>query len=116
VSSAGPVVVATASNPAEAQVWVDMLLDEGIFATSVETGVHGALGGGGLMLPSVSVLVDRAKLAEARNVIAESGGAAALRPVPQEGSQGTPLRTLLLLAGLGAVLVAALAAAFGAAN
>lgn len=86
-----PVAVATASSPAEAQVWVDMLLDEGILATSLEIGTHGAFGGGSLMPPHARVLVDRSDLARARNVIAESGGAAALSPVPTDAPANASL-------------------------
>lgn len=93
--SGAPIVVATASSPLEAQVWVDMLLDEGILATSVELGVHAALGGGGLMMPRVNVLVNRADIARARNVIAESGGVDALQAIPAEDSDSRPLKYIV---------------------
>lgn len=95
MSGTDPVPVASAANSVEAQIWVDMLRDEGIRAAAVESGVHAAFGGAALPATSVVVLVDRTDLVSARNVIAESGGASALRPVST--SAEPPARTLRLL-------------------
>jgi hypothetical protein len=93
------VLVASAGNPAEAQVWVDMLRDEGILATSIDRSVRAALGGMGLVTPRIYVMVNRADLLEARNIIAEAGGASALAPVPAEGEGRDRMVTALFMVG-----------------
>ncbi len=74
----GAVIVAEASDAAEARIWVDALRDEGIEAACVERGPGGALGGASIFGAAWAVLVPRARIAEARGVIAELGGAHAL--------------------------------------
>ena len=77
-----PVVVAEASDPVQAQIWVDALRDTGIQAATFERSVGAALGGamtaGWARYP---VLVPQEEMAAARNVVAELGGAAYLAPV-----------------------------------
>ena len=101
MSDSDPVLVAGASNPAEAQIWVDMLRDEGILATTVDRSVRGALGGVAFVPPRVYVMVNRADIVRARNVIAESGGASALEPIPAAGtdSRDRAVRAILMAGG-----------------
>jgi hypothetical protein len=63
--------------------------------------VRGALGGVGFVPPRVYVMVNRADIVGARNVIAESGGASALEPIPPAGSasRDRAVRAILLAGG-----------------
>ena len=74
----GATIVAEASDIAEAHIWIDALRDEDIQAAFVERGPGGALGGASLLGSSYAVLVPRARIGEARSVIAELGGGRAL--------------------------------------
>ena len=105
-----PALVAIARDPAEAAIWVDALRQEGIEAASFERGPGAALGGvvGGA-LSRCHVLVDPDRIEDARNVVAEMGGAAALAPVAAEtaiANGGTGAARALLLALLVAVAIA----------
>ena len=74
----GATIVAEASDIAEAHIWIDALRDEDIQAAFVERGPGGALGGARLFGSSYAVLVPRARIGEARSVIADLGGGRAL--------------------------------------
>ncbi len=74
----GATIVAEASDIAEAHIWIDALRDEDIQAAFVERGPGGALGGASLFGSSYAVLVPRARIGEARSVIADLGGGRAL--------------------------------------
>lgn len=113
-----PVVVATATGMVEAQIWLDMLRDDGIAATAVEVGPHGMLGGGGLSLRGARVLVGSDDVVRARELIAGAGGELAVHPGTNPDSAETRDRTmrLVFLAGGIAVaflLIAAIAQAAG---
>lgn len=71
---AGATIVAEASDIAQARIWTDALHDEDIEAAFVERGPGGALGGANIFGSSYAVLVPRARIGDARNVIAELGG------------------------------------------
>lgn len=88
------VVVARTTDGIQAQIWVDMLHDEGIDASTYQRGVQAALGGV-TGIGTHLVLVHRDHVGDARNVIAEAGGASALAPIPSEPeSHGTLVRAL----------------------
>ena len=74
----GATIVAEASDIAEAHIWIDALRDEDIKAAFVERGPGSALGGASLFGSSYAVLVPRARIGEARSVIADLGGGRAL--------------------------------------
>lgn len=100
----GPVVVARAEDGAQAQIWVDMLRDEGIDATSFEQGIRGSLGGASGFHSRYLILVRREQFGEARSVIAEAGGATNLAELPAEDGASASMTRALLIAGAGAGL------------
>lgn len=103
-----PVIVAVAGNPAEAQIWVDALRHDGIEAGTYERGSGAAFGGGRIVTSDYPVLVAPDSIGDARNVIAELGGAGQLSPI-EDDSQGS-IASWLLLPGallLGMVLFVA---------
>ncbi len=102
-STDSAVVVARTSDGIQAQLWVDMLRDEGLDASTYTQGVQAALGGAsgvGIHL----VLVHREHVGDARNIIAEAGGASALAPIPGE-SEGYARLVRVLLGAAGVALV-----------
>ncbi len=105
MSGGGRVVVAEASDPVQAAIWVDALKAAGIEAASFERGVGAALGGaatpGWAVYP---VLVAAADIGAARNVVAEIAGGAALAPIRDEAAARERAQRALRVAG-GAVLV-----------
>lgn len=114
----GPVLVAPAPNPAAAQLWVDMLRDQGIVAIMVETGIHAAFGSANLPATGYRVLVRPDDLLAARGVIAEAGGSGALAPMAtaSDGHVDQMIRRIGLALGiaLAFLLVAAVVQAFAA--
>jgi hypothetical protein len=104
-----PAVVAEASDPLEAAIWVDALRAAGVEAVSFERGVGSALGGA--VAPGWSrfpVLVPAADLGTARNVIAELAGGAALAPYRDAAaSRKFQRRLLLVMAGVAVAIVVA---------
>jgi len=103
---AGTVVVARARDEVEAAIWVDALREAGIRAAMFEQGVSAALGGASVPgWASYPVVVARADIGRARNVIAEFAGAAALAPI-SDGASGERLRrAALAVAGAIAAIV-----------
>jgi hypothetical protein len=79
-------MVAVAGDPAVAAIWVDALRQDGIDAATFQRGPSAALGGlfGGALI-DYPVLVDPSRIADARNVVAELGGAGQLSPIPTDG-------------------------------
>lgn len=109
------VVVARTGDPIEAQIWVDMLRDEGIQAASYEQSIRGALGGASTLgiRGTHHILVRHEDIAAARNVIAESGGARHLAPVPgDEDDAGARAARALIYALVGAAIFFALFVVF----
>ncbi len=105
---ASATIVAVATDPAEARIWLDALRDAGVEAAVLERGAGGALGGASLLGDSWAVLVSRARIEEARGVIAELGGAHALVDSPTaEEERAASHRAFRTVAG--AVLLVALA-------
>ncbi len=96
-------VVARTRDGIEAQIWVDMLRDEGIEATTFEQGPRGALGGATLIGATHQIVVNRENLADARSIIADAGGAHALAPVGTEEGAHDRMIKALLIAGGGAI-------------
>lgn len=105
----GAAVVAEASDEAEARIWVDALRDEGIEAAFVERGAGGALGGASLFGAAWAVLVPRARIAEARGVITELGGAHALVASRTPAEERARARRAFLTVAGGVLLVALIA-------
>ena len=105
----GAVIVAEAGDVAEARIWVDALRDDGIEAAFLERGPGGAVGGASLFGVSYAVLVPRARIAAARNVIAELGGGRALVAYRTAGEERERSRRAFLTVG-GAILLVALVA------
>jgi hypothetical protein len=101
-----PVVVAQATDPLQADIWIDALRQAGIAATTFERGVGAALGGASAPGWSVyPVFVSRDDLGAARSVIADIDGAAVLAPVPgASGEQAGPRRALMAVASVVAVI------------
>lgn len=104
------VVVARTSDLAALAYWLTALVEAGIPAASYEEGIGAAVGSG--LLPGhtgFAVVVPRVRLADARTVIAECGGASALAPVPATGASGLQRwATIAVATGVAAlVLVAA---------
>ncbi len=115
MTKSSTVVVARTGDPIEAQIWVDMLRDEGIQAATYEQGLRGALGGASTMgiRATHHILVRREDIVAARNVIAESGGAHQLAPVPGEDDDaGSKAARALVLALVGAAIFFALFVVF----
>jgi hypothetical protein len=110
-AATGGVVVAEASDPVTAAIWVDALRDAGIAAHSFEQGVGAALGGAATYGARFPVIVRRQDIAQARNVIADLDGARALAPYRDESDiRAGQSRALLAAAAIaGAVVLAALA-------
>lgn len=105
MSRGSTVVVARTGDPIEAQIWVDMLRDEGIQAASYEQSIRGALGGASTLgiRGTHHILVREEDIVAARNVIAESGGAHQLAPIPAGDDDAAERATrALLLAVIGA--------------
>lgn len=106
-----PMVVALAHDAVEAAIWVDALRDAGIEAVTFEQGVGAALGGSSTSWSKYPVLVSESRLGDARNIIADLGGAAALAPyrdaTQQRKDQTRALRAVGLLV-LGIVVIAVL--------
>lgn len=98
------VVVAVAINPADAQIWVDALRDAGIGAGTFERGSGAAFGGMQMVTSRFHVIVAPEDLEEARNVIAELGGARYLAPF-DDGVSGGKTNWLTLPAIFGAIAV-----------
>lgn len=91
-----PVMVAVAQNPAEAQIWVDALRDAGIEAGTYQRGPAAAFGGGRLVFSDYPVLVAHENIGDARNVIAELGGAGALSALAVDDGSTYSWQWLLL--------------------
>lgn len=107
------VVVAEAGDSLEAAIWVDALQAAGIDARTFERGVGAALGGAVTTgFARYPVVVSSDDVGEARNVIADMGGAASLAPVEEPGERGRAQQRGLVMVGLivGGVLVIAVAA------
>lgn len=105
----GATTVAEASDVAQARIWVDALHDADIEAAFVERGPGGALGGANIFGSSYSVLVPRARIEDARNVITELGGGPSLVASPTaEEERERSRRAFFTVAG--AVLLVALVA------
>ncbi|MBI5949062.1 MAG: hypothetical protein HY875_13060 [Chloroflexi bacterium] len=104
------VVVAEASDPVQAAIWIDALHAAGIEASSFERGVGAALGGaatpGWAVYP---VLVASTDIGAARNVVAELAGGAALAPIPDHGAARERSQQALRVAGGAVLLVIVLA-------
>ncbi len=110
MSEGARVVVAEASDPVEAAIWVDALKAAGIDAASFERGVGAALGGaatpGWAVYP---VLVAAADIGAARNVVAEFAGGTALAPIPDAAAARERSQRALRIAGGAVVVVIVLA-------
>lgn len=104
------VIVAVAQNPAEAQIWVDALRDEGIEAGTYQRGPAAAFGGGRLVFSDYPVLVAADNIGSARNVIAELGGASMLSAVGAAGDGTFSWKWLLMPVAIVGALVAFLIA------
>lgn len=94
-----PVIVAVARDPAEAQIWCDALRQDGIEAGTYERGPGAAFGGLATVVSDYPVLVAPERFGDARNVIAELGGAQFLSPL-DDGETGELKRSWMLLPGL----------------
>jgi len=106
-SSTARIVVAEAPDAVTAAIWVDALRDVGINAATFSRG-HGAALGGAEAFATHVVLVDGDKIAAARTVIAELGGASKLAPIPDQKAEIRRQRGAVVAAG---VIVAAIIAA-----
>lgn len=109
MSADATVTVAETKDAVQAGLWVDSLRRAGIKAAVYERGVGGALGGAETWGFSVHrVIVGYHDLAEARNIIAELGGASALTPYrsPDE-ERARAMRVLGIVAGAMAIVIAA---------
>ncbi len=97
-----PVVVAVARDPAEAQIWCDALRQDGIEAGTYERGPGAAFGGLATVVSDYPVLVSPTRIGDARNVIAELGGAPFLSPIDtgEDGDPGQIKRSWMFLPGL----------------
>jgi hypothetical protein len=111
------VVVAEASHPIQANVWVDALTDAGITARSFEQGVGGALGGAATgVFAKYAVVVAREDLVAARNIISRLDGGGVLAPIPDEAAvresqrRGLVIVSLILVFILGLGIASRLAA------
>ena len=105
----GATIVAEASDIAQAHIWIDALRDEDIEAAFLERGPGGALGGASLFSSSYAVLVPRARIGEARSVIAELGGGRALVAYRTAEEERESSRRVFLTVAGGILLVAVLA-------
>ena len=106
-----PMVVALANDPVEAAIWVDALRDAGIEAVTFEQGVGAALGGTSTSWSKHPVLVDESRLGDARNVIADLGGAgqlAAYRGAEEQRSDQKRALQAVLLVVAAIVIIAVL--------
>lgn len=92
-------VVARTRDALEAQIWVDLLRNDGLKAAVYEQGVRGALGGASLTGSAHNIIVRRADFARARNIIAEADGAHALAPLTQDDESSARMIRALLTAG-----------------
>lgn len=101
------VVVAEASDPVQAEIWVAALRDAGIEAATFERGVGAALGGA--VTTGVSrfpVIVASRDLVAARNVISELDGAAHLAPFRDaEDQRERRSRALFTVAAIVALII-----------
>jgi hypothetical protein len=101
------VVVAEASDPVQAEIWVDALRDAGIEAATFERGVGAALGGA--VTSGVSrfpVIVASTDLLAARNVISELDGANHLAPFRDaEDQRERRSRALFTVAAIVALII-----------
>lgn len=105
----GAVVVATARDPIEAEIWVAALRDAGLEAATFERGPGAALGGASVPWAMHSVVVPGEQLGAARNVLADLAGAAVLAPYrdPEEArDQREGILKFALAVVVGAVLLA----------
>jgi hypothetical protein len=109
MAASSAVVVAEASDPVQANVWLDALADAGITARSFEQGVGGALGGAATgVFAKYAVVVARDDLVAARNVISHLDGGGVLAPVPDEEAARESQRRGLIIVSLIVVLILAL--------
>ncbi len=109
MAASSAVVVAAASHPIQANVWVDALTDAGITARSFEQGVGGALGGAVTgVFATYAVVVAREDLVAARNIISRLDGGGVLAPVPDETTVRESQRRGLIIVSLIVVLIVAL--------
>jgi hypothetical protein len=109
------VVVARTGDAIEAQIWVDMLRDEGIQAATYEQSIRGALGGASTLgiRGTHHILVRHEDIVAARNVIAESGGAHQLAPIPGDNDDAaSKAARALVYALVGAAIFFALFVVF----
>ena len=95
----GTVVVARTRDPLEAQIWLDLLRNAGIRAAVFEQGVRGALGGATLFGSAHHIVVGRADIADARNIIADADGVHALAPLPQDDEAREKMSRALFAVG-----------------
>jgi hypothetical protein len=117
MAGGGTVVVAEAPDAVSASIWLDALRDAGIEAGMFERGVGAALGGAATPgLSRFAIVVRKEAMLEARNVIAEVGGASRLAPY-RDGSEapGAQRRAIffvvvLIAAGIAGVIVGRLVA------
>ncbi len=95
------VVVARTRDPIEAQIWVDILRDDGMQAAVFEQGARGALGGASLYGSIQNIVVRRTQFERAREIIADADGTHALIPL-QEASESRDrmIRALLTVGGV----------------
>ena len=110
MSSASRIMVAEASEPIERGIWLDALRQAGIEATTFERGVGAAIGGAQSIAPtSYPILVPSARIADARNIIAELAGAERLVPAASAAEQVSRVQrwTIAGIAGVLAFLLMA---------
>lgn len=106
-SSGARVVVAEAPDAVTAAIWVAALHDAGINAATFSRG-HGAAFGGAEAFATHVVLVDGSRIADARTVIAELGGASKLAPIPDRKVEAQRQRgALIAVASIVAAIIAA---------
>ncbi len=107
MTKSSSIVVARTTDPIEAQIWVDMLRDEGIQAATYEQSMRGALGGASTLgfRSTHHILVRHEDIVGARNLIAEVGGAHQLAPVPgNDDEAGSKAARALVMALVGAAI------------
>ena len=106
MSGMATVVVAEASDPVQAAIWLDALRDAGVEANSYERGVGAALGGA--MTPGFArypVVVGETDLVCARNVISEISGGGVLSPLPDPEAKNAARQRVLMLVGAVVVVI-----------
>lgn len=109
MNTGATVAVAETRDPVQAGLWVEALRQAGIRAAVFERGIGGALGGADTYGFSFHrIIVGYHDLAQARNIIAELGGAGALMPYRSPDEEGArAMRVLGIIAGSMAIVIAA---------